>query len=63
LKRDSIDKDDITTWASQLEELIDELSEAKQGNLSHDEWRNRLNRATLFLGSFLKGLDPSKMRE
>ena len=63
LKRDSIDKDDISTWASQLEELIDELSEAKQGNLSLDEWRNRLNRATLFLDSFLKGLDQSKMRE
>jgi len=62
IKRDSIDKDDIINWASQLEEIIDELSEAKQGNLSRDEWRNRLNRATLFLDSFLKGLDPLKMR-
>lgn len=63
LKRDGISNDDINTWANQLEKLIDQLSEAKQTKLPRDEWERRLSKATIFLDSFLKGLDSSKLRE
>ena len=61
LKRDELRENVVREWASQWDKLVDELSQAKQGGLSRDEWNQRLQRATLFLNGLLKGLDPSKM--
>ena len=61
LKRDELSENVVREWASQWDKLANELSQAKQGMLSREEWNQRLQRATLFLNGLLKGLDPSKI--
>jgi hypothetical protein len=57
-----ITEEDTQTWANNWERLVDELSDAKQGNYSRDEWRDVLRRAILFLQELLQGIDPAKFR-
>lgn len=63
LKKDVITEKDVHTWAGQWKTLKGELSSSKTEAFDRLEWERRLQRATLFLDSFLKGLDPSKMRK
>lgn len=63
LKRDNIPDEQIQIWASQYHDLIKkELSPAKQIDITRNEWRRRLVLGIIFLGSFMKGLDPSKLK-
>lgn len=63
LKIDAIQLENIRSWAHQWEELLGkDLSSAKDQAMPREEWRRRLQRATLFLRAFLTGLDPQKMR-
>jgi hypothetical protein len=54
----------VQEWADQWHEINDkDLSGAKDASLSRDEWERRLNRATLFLKTFLSGLDPTLLKK
>jgi hypothetical protein len=63
LKRDSMSTYTIDHWADQWCELLDNnLSPAKEQDISREQWQHRLDQATLFVQSFLTGLDAAKMR-
>lgn len=62
LSRPGIVKSVIVNWAIEWGRLVEELSGSKQVQLSREEWRNLLRRATLFLQGFLQGLDSTKLR-
>ena len=63
LKFDEIDIAIVISWADQWFDSLDkELSPSKQEELSREEWRNRLNKSTLFIKNILSGLDINKMR-
>jgi hypothetical protein len=54
----------IIEWADQWDRLDNlDLSPAKNVPISRDEWTDRITRATLFLESFLSGLDRQKFRK
>jgi hypothetical protein len=59
---DSMVDRDLISWADQWDQLEPLLSGSKKGAYSRDEWLDLLRRSTLFLKSFLQGLDPSKLR-
>lgn len=61
LKKDSLPDDVIDELAEECHSLIDDLSGAKTGNISREDWLVWLNRGTSFLNSLLKGLDSSKL--
>jgi hypothetical protein len=63
LKWDQLNEDIISIWADQWADINDQLSQSKQADLSREGWGIRLNTATLFLSSFLNGLDQSKCRK
>jgi hypothetical protein len=63
LKRDEAPDNLIKAWAAQYDRAMDYLSKAKIANISRDEIRNRMIRATAFLSGFLGGLDPGKLRK
>jgi len=53
----------VQEWGDQWHDINDkDLSSSKRQNITREEWSRRLNRATLFLYSFLTGLDSSKLR-
>jgi hypothetical protein len=52
----------VAEWANQWHEINDELSESKTAILIREEWTRRLNRATLFLQTFLSGLNPNLLK-
>jgi hypothetical protein len=63
LKYDSIPRTQVSAWAYQwTSRLRYDLSPSKKEDITRDEWRIRLVRATLFLKGFLSGIDPSKLR-
>jgi hypothetical protein len=57
-----ITESDVVSWANEWEKLVDALSGAKKSSYSRPEWLALLREATLFLKSFLLGLDPNKLR-
>jgi len=60
---DSISPEQISTWASIWDSLDNELlSPSKTADFSREEWQSRLVKSTLFLKSFLFGIDPAKLR-
>jgi hypothetical protein len=64
LKNDLITDVVINEWADQWHEMSDkDLSASKQIRMTREEWSRKLIRATLFLESFLNGLDPVKLRK
>ena len=61
-KIESITTDAIEKWAKNFEEILNPLlSPAKEQNISRKEWLYRLQQGTLFLLSFLSGLDSKKV--
>jgi hypothetical protein len=63
LKYESIDNEQVESWAFKwTSHLKYSLSPSKEDVISRDEWRNRLIKATIFLKSFLSGIDPSKLK-
>jgi hypothetical protein len=59
----SISLEQIKSWASIcMTELDVSLSPAKDQAITREEWSRRLTTATLFLKSFLSGIDPAKIR-
>jgi hypothetical protein len=63
LKNDYINEQTITEWVMQLEKINDDLSGAKDNEISRDEIHRRLNQATTFIASFLLGLDIKKVNK
>ncbi len=64
LKKSIIDDVVIQQWADQWHDINDnDLSGSKRHQMTREEWRHRLFRATQFLYSFLSGLDPEKLRK
>jgi hypothetical protein len=63
LKNDDIDDLSISEWATQYHRLNDILSLGKEDVISRDEIHKRLNQATTFILSFLKGLDINKVNK
>jgi len=61
LKKDSLPDDVIDELAEECHSLINDLSGAKTGDISREDWLIWLNRGTSFLNSLLKGLDSSKL--
>jgi hypothetical protein len=61
LKKDSLPDNVIDELAEECHSLINDLSGAKTGNISREDWLIWLNRGTSFLNSLLKGLDSSKL--
>lgn len=61
LKKDSLPDNVIDELAEECHSLIDDLSGAKTGDISREDWLIWLNRGTSFLNSLLKGLDSSKL--
>lgn len=62
LIKDQLGEDSINAWAYQWTMLNDQLSASKDCIISRDDWGLRLHSATMFLVSFLEGLDQSKCR-
>ena len=63
LRYDSIPLETVESWAQQWTEMLDkQLSPAKDQDISRDEWRFRLQSATLFLKAVLSGIDPKKAK-
>jgi hypothetical protein len=63
LKRDGVPKGQIQSWARDWQSLKKGLlSPAKTEKIDREEWRNRINKATIFVIGFLSGLDPDKLR-
>ena len=62
LGRDGIASTAIQSLADRWHTLNDELSSAKEADLSREEWRISLQKATLFLIELLESLDPGKLR-
>jgi len=60
-KKDDVPDEMVDSWARDWTNLKDELSSAKVDPLDRSEWSRLLNKATLFVKSFLSGLDPSKI--
>jgi len=58
---DTISPDTIDSWAQQWNELLKQLSAAKEKDNTREEWQDRLTQATLWLKAFLSGLDPNKV--
>lgn len=52
----------IQSLQGRHDEIVDDLSAAKQRDFSREAWGDLLRRATLFLREFLETLDRSKMR-
>jgi len=52
----------IERWAQEYDNLVNVLSSFKQKTVERGEWKDLLVRASLFLKSFLKGLDAKKFR-
>lgn len=64
LKRNGLPPAIVNSWAFQwTNTLQNDLSPAKDEEITRDEWRQRLVRSTLFLKGFLAGIDPSKIRK
>jgi hypothetical protein len=63
LKEDSVSDLVVQEWGDQWHDINDkDLSSSKRQNITREEWSRRLNRATLFIYSFLSGLDSSTLR-
>jgi hypothetical protein len=63
LSYSTISQQQIRSWAAiWVSELDVSLSPAKEEDILRDEWSKRLIRSTLFLKSFLSGIDPAKLR-
>lgn len=61
LKKDSLPDNVLDELAEECHSLINDLSGAKTGDISREDWLIWLNRGTSFLNSLLKGLDSSKL--
>jgi len=61
LKKDSLPDEVIDELAEECHSLINDLSSAKTGDISREDWLIWLNRGTSFLNSLLRGLDSSKL--
>jgi hypothetical protein len=57
-----MDERQIAQLAKEAYDLNDELSEAKQRSMTRERVRELMNRGFLFLHSFLRALDETKMR-
>jgi hypothetical protein len=63
-KKDAVSDVVVQEWVDQWQDISDrDLSASKRYRMTRDEWNRKLNRATLFLHSFLTGLDPHKLRK
>ena len=63
LSYSTISQQQIQSWAGiWLGELKYSLSPAKEEDISRDEWTKRITKSTLFLKSFLSGIDLTKLR-
>lgn len=63
LKYDDIDDAQIRNWTDEYKDLNDRLlSPSKNSYIDRDEWIRSINKATIFLESFLSGIDPEKLR-
>ena len=63
LKRESLSMDLVESWAQKWEVILNDLSEAKEKELTRAEWLHLLRQATIFLKNLLNGLDPGKFRK
>jgi hypothetical protein len=61
-RRSDVKNEQIERFANEANDLNDLLSNAKQVSFSRDEVREYMNRALLFLRSFLQALDEKKLR-
>jgi hypothetical protein len=61
-RRPSVDTRQIEQLAQEAYDLNDELSEAKQCSMSRERVRELMNRGFLFLRSFLRALDETKLQ-
>jgi hypothetical protein len=61
-RRSDIKDEQIERFANEAYDLNDLLSDAKQATFNRDEVREYMNRALLFLRSFLQALDENKLR-
>ena len=64
LKKDATSEVVVQEWVDQWHDISDkDLSASKRNQMTREDWSRKLNRATLFLHSFLIGLDPSKLHK